>query len=121
MEISNELIIAIVTALAASPVLAGWAARSPVKKTNVKLDDLLLEIEKVSKSFLSYKIEQALQDFSSKTIRITEGNSLGVTIEEWHYAKNALSILLPEEEWPATLQEEVKIAREIIRRGELNG
>lgn len=120
MEISNELIIGLFTAFLASPIAAGFIASRPANKANRKIEDVFNEIEKVSKALEKYQIEQALMDFSSKTIRIVEGNSRAVTIEEWLTSENALKILLPEDEWPASLLKEVEEAKKIIRKGGLS-
>ena len=117
---SEPLMIAVVASIL-GPAVVGIIARMPAKKTNNKIDDVFAEIEKVSKSLKLYQTEEALKDFSSKTVRITQGNSLGVTIEEWLMSRSTLEILLPENEWPRVLIEEAARAQKIIRDGGLNG
>lgn len=120
MVISNELVISLVAAVLASPVVTGVIQRRPAKRTEKKIGDVLNEVEKVAHSLRVYQTEEALKDFYSKTIKIVNGNSGGVTIEEWITSRSTLQVLLPEANWPASLVEESRKAQDIIRHGGLH-
>lgn len=123
---TDVVLIAIIGGLVAllTPIATVYANRIPAKKTNVKIDEILSRldntdsmIQKTNDSFQSYKIEQAIQDFSQKNWEIMDDqkcNSYG--FQNWLLLKRQLEILVPEDDWSEQLKSETKYALSIIRK-----